>query len=593
MPFFHSRPHPTKLAILLSATGACIALLILAVFRPSFNHATYLVGNDGEETPFTMPLSITTGENVEVHVSLTMHVPVGMTRLRFIPDDCLQSLTVNGQMVGGNELPFCDYSKGRMLDLSDVVKPGENSIQAIVKNAGGPAAFTIKPALGAGLRVAALVLLGFAGCAMALTILRRFCDASAWPSMAVVTAGSIAVRLAYMAQTDYSVRGYDTDGHIEYIRYILAHWSVPPATEGWQFYQPPLYYLLAALPAGIGNVVGDGTTGLLFVQILSFVLSTLSVLVGCWIVLQLFPKKAQLPVATLSFALFAFFPGSVFLASRINNDVLFEFLGLLCIGTLIRWWFDRSESWWYLCIVTFAFALLTKSNALLLAPVIGLCLLVKPGLRIVPRIRLGSIALVVLLLLNAWYVALRAIEGQSGIVANLGNLNSALRLQTTWPNMTEFNPLRIVLQPYNNPWSDEAGRQFFWEYLFRSGFTGEFSFGSVLAPFLSVVLLLALLLLGSAMIGGWQAIRTRGLELLPIWLLPIVLLLGHAAYRQFVAPYGSSQDFRYSVLVILPLAILAVQGLAYLPFAQSRWPHVIAWSFVSSCAIFLLSVGAA
>jgi hypothetical protein len=39
--------------------------------------------------------------------------------------------------------------------------------------------------------------------------------------------------------------GFDVDGHLEYVQYILQHGSLPLANEGWEMYQPPLYYLMA------------------------------------------------------------------------------------------------------------------------------------------------------------------------------------------------------------------------------------------------------------------------------------------------------------------------------------------------------------
>ena len=40
--------------------------------------------------------------------------------------------------------------------------------------------------------------------------------------------------------------GYDWKGHLEYIEYIARHRSLPLANQGWQMFQPPLFYLLEA-----------------------------------------------------------------------------------------------------------------------------------------------------------------------------------------------------------------------------------------------------------------------------------------------------------------------------------------------------------
>ena len=40
--------------------------------------------------------------------------------------------------------------------------------------------------------------------------------------------------------------GFDSKEHLKYIDYIQQHWSLPSPTEGWEMYQPPLYYFIAA-----------------------------------------------------------------------------------------------------------------------------------------------------------------------------------------------------------------------------------------------------------------------------------------------------------------------------------------------------------
>src|SRR5206468_142944 len=44
-----------------------------------------------------------------------------------------------------------------------------------------------------------------------------------------------------------SVMGFDSNFHLEYIDYIKTHWKLPLAKDGWQMYQPPLYYMISAL----------------------------------------------------------------------------------------------------------------------------------------------------------------------------------------------------------------------------------------------------------------------------------------------------------------------------------------------------------
>src|SRR3990172_7023155 len=62
-----------------------------------------------------------------------------------------------------------------------------------------------------------------------------------------ITAFGALLRLFYVFRTPYSLRSYDAEGHVDYIFYVLTHWSIPPADLAWQSYQPPLYYFFSAI----------------------------------------------------------------------------------------------------------------------------------------------------------------------------------------------------------------------------------------------------------------------------------------------------------------------------------------------------------
>src|SRR5438046_10660133 len=43
------------------------------------------------------------------------------------------------------------------------------------------------------------------------------------------------------------VIGFDSSHHLNYIKYLQEHHSLPLPTEGVEMFQPPLYYLVAAV----------------------------------------------------------------------------------------------------------------------------------------------------------------------------------------------------------------------------------------------------------------------------------------------------------------------------------------------------------
>lgn len=65
---------------------------------------------------------------------------------------------------------------------------------------------------------------------------------------AVLVAGIVLVQAALFVNNRELLleRGFDAPAHLEYVEHMRTHWRVPMADEGWEMYQPPLYYALAA-----------------------------------------------------------------------------------------------------------------------------------------------------------------------------------------------------------------------------------------------------------------------------------------------------------------------------------------------------------
>ena len=510
-----------------------------------------------------------------------------MQSLQFIPDDCLEELTINNLRITSNILPFCDYTNGRIIDISDIIHPGTNTIHALIRNHGGPTAFAIKQDIKrlSQLGLVLSIIICVIGILFFVTTTKNVRPKWSWYTVAILA--SIAIRFLYYLETDIQTRGYDTDCHIEYLMYMIANWSIPAASGGWQYYQPPLYYLLLAIP---GIFTNSKEIILWYAQVFSLLLSSGSVLAAAWVIQQIFTKKSQLNARVLTLALYGFFPASVFFSSRINNDVLLELLIILFLGSILRWWNEKGDRWLYVCSISLGLAIITKSNALLLLPILILSIILRSKSSLREKCSYGAIALVIIGGLSTWHASIRHAEGQTNIVGNLSGLTSDLKIETNFQNLIQFNPIRLISQPYNNPWEDASGRQYFFEYLFRSAFTGEFSFGDSLVPIVSSMILFGLILLLTTIVGFWNIIRTYTMRYLPLWTIPVAVLLGHTLFRQFVAPYSCSQDFRYSIGALLPLAIITVFGIERLPSMLRRSLHIVGWSFVALCTIFLSSV---
>lgn len=413
----------------------------------------------------------------------------------------------------------------------------------------------------------------------------------------------IILRAAYLAATPLDVRGHDVEGHVEYIDYVANTLSIPPTTEGWEFYQPPLYYFFFGLYYRFGEVLQIPRQELLkYIQYDSLVLSIATLLLSLWIGRLLFARKNR----NLEFYLFgvfiAVFPGLIYLAARINNDVLYTFFAFFFLAMLLEWWFNEEWRDWYLCCIVITLGIVTKTNAFLFLPIAFTCLLFKRGVSFKKKIAHGSGAVVMMLLLAGWLPVYRLVVDKNAadesdqpapvshiIVPNLTNLNDALLVKNNLAAYLVFNPIEIIRIPFHNPWEDVSRRNFFWETLFKSSISGEFDMGERLKWAASQVLLSLLLLLPFGIIGFFMVLWKEFYKFLPMTLTFGATLAGHAIFR-YMSPFSSTQDFRYSPLLVVCLVFFILYGLEKVPNVFRAAGLLFYGAFCYLSAQYILSI---
>ena len=408
-----------------------------------------------------------------------------------------------------------------------------------------------------------------------------------WPWM--VLALAIVLRMLYVAKTPFNTRSHDEEAHLDYIRYIAQHWSVPPAQGGWEFHQPPLFYFVSALWWALGPALGrDQDMLILDLQFSSFLLSIAIVALSFWIASILFAHERRLE-RFLTVFLVGVCPGLLIASSLISNDLPSYLLGLAAMGFLLRWYRDGWWKDWYLLALVLALGLLTKLTLILFVPVAVICFLRKRrrkahGLH--HQRRHLAVFFGVIVLLAGWFPLLRALEDQPrNMIPQTEGLNPGILLPTKVSTFLVFNPLKVVQIPYVDPWSDESRRQYFWEYFYRSAFLGEWNFGDTLKLVSQTMLFLGLGLLGFSIRGAvWAVWKERPWWALPVGLSILFLLLGAVGYRM-VNTCACSQDFRYSGALALPAAVLVTAGICSLPRLYRRLG--VAWVVTFGLAVLV------
>lgn len=516
----------------------------------------YRFGNMEEERG-ELPLSFDAKDvDEELEISFMLWRSPILSPMRFVlrGDDCVTAMIINGQSVPSAQLAPCIIDVPRTIDLQNMLHKGDNHISVHIRDTGGRMGFAFKvsprdPVM-LTLRLSLLVFLMILGCLLATR-----CTSRTARIMLLIVVAGIILRLIYADVTPFNTRGNDDDGHREYIEFLLEHRSIPQAHEGWQFYQPPLYYAIAALPYGIVRAAsGNSALALKSVQALSILISVGVLLLSWSIATLLFTGKRSGGSRILFILIMALAPGMIILSPKVNNDALVHLLIVAGITLLLWTWRTPTLVRWCATVIVLSFGILTKMNALpMLLAALG-CMILHPTLTRRERITWCALGITLALCMTEWLLILRMMEDDPvrQLVGNAGSLHSGLRLSNTAASWLTFRPNEILHMPFNNAWGHTMGRGMFWEYFFRSAFFGEFSFDKlrliarallfcgVLALPLSLAGLLALLR------HSW---RTAG----PMAAILCCTLGAHIVFRARY-PFSPSQDFRYSPQLLLPIA---------------------------------------
>ncbi len=407
--------------------------------------------------------------------------------------------------------------------------------------------------------------------------------------LATVCSAAVLLRLFYVFVTPYDVRGHDAPGHLDYVMFVANTLSLPPPDDGFEYYQPPLYYVMAAPFAWAARAANasDETRDFL-IQLFSLVCSAVTFFIGIRMGRKFFPNTAEKTSLHLYAAILAATPSFVFFAARLNNDALFQVWAFLSFLLLLAWWKKPNATVWFAICAVIGLGLLTKTSMALIALPCFLCLLLEKKSDWKQKLVLALGGVAVILLIAGWFHVPRTIDDGSkkAIVGNYEALTNFV--ENDIGNFLTFNPIAMLAHPYNDPYDDGARRQEFWEYLFRSALYGEFHFGDDRRVLAMAMLISSFLMIPFVLWNLVDDIRKRARASLPVWSTFLCLLGGAAAFR-IAFPYSSSQDFRYSILLLPIFAYYAVRETGANPLLR-HLQIVLAGVFSGAAAGFLLTL---
>ena len=161
--------------------------------------------------------------------------------------------------------------------------------------------------------------------------------------------------------------GFDAKEHLKYINYIQEHRALPLPNEGWEMYQPPLYYLIAAASLSACKLSINDPASILLLRLIGAFLGIAQFVFVFLSLRLLFPART----AFVGLLLAAFLPMHVYLAHYVTNEMLAATLATatlyLCLR-LLKSDAPRASQFAWLGL-TLGAAMLAKATTILLLPV--------------------------------------------------------------------------------------------------------------------------------------------------------------------------------------------------------------------------------
>lgn len=494
--------------------------------------------------------------------------------IRIVADDCILAVTINGKRLLLDEFSpqqRCNYRSGITVKARDLNRSKINTIEVIWDNRGG-GEFGVD--LGHALEPwYQITLIGLIAVLVSGVFFKALRSRGIRTDTALLLSLGLAIRLFYLSQTDFNERTYDVTeggGHLDYIKLVATEFTLPNPSEGWEYHQPPLYYLSAALVYKLAELL-DFEDGYIALQLLALCFFMVFLIASAKLLASLIDLR-HIYLAAL--ALLVFWPSGVIHSVRIGNDPLLYALWAVFLLQLREWQQTDSKRMFNWACLSIVLAILTKPNALVLTGIAAGVLLAWGRFEIRRWLTLfGATALGVVLSVvdNIYYAMISGSDWLIGQSAHTKNL--ALYVGNQLSNYLVFD-LRVYLeQPFISTYLDATGRQYFLNFLLKSSLFAEFTFSGRFAGQLAQVVSFLLLLMVLYVVTFIVTLRLNEFRKYALVLLNLGIPLAALVFFRWYDPASPHADFR----LIFP-ALVSVIAFFALSLESAKQNHrAVVW----------------
>jgi len=389
--------------------------------------------------------------------------------------------------------------------------------------------------------------------------------------------------------------GMDQAGHATYIYYVAQYWRVPLASEGWQMFQPPLYYYLTAVVFRSLLLLFDPETVIRTLKLIPLLCGALQVEICYRTMKYAYPKKESLQV--IGTLLGGLLPMNLYLSQSLGNEPLVGCLTALLILLACRISSGVSGVTRETAILmgfTLGLALLTKVAAILIVPPLLFFVSVEimkridsPGEGIRSVGRFVSIFLGIALTVAGWYYLRNRIEMGRFFVGGWDVMRDIV-----WWQDPGYRTLRqcytfgesLIFPVYSSIYG-------FWDAIYSSLWADGFLSCYNRAPwnygFMLSGVLLSLLPSTAILIGLVVTARTKGgplCRMLRFSACSIGIYLAAIFYMFLTVPILSSAKATYALGLIPCFALIGTAGFEIL--TRQRFLRAAVYGLFACWAVF-------
>ena len=392
-----------------------------------------------------------------------------------------------------------------------------------------------------------------------------------WESWIVlILIAGVVLRAGYMVYTPMGLRGHDVvgfgeGGHLDYIYQIVTTGKLPQSYE-YQFYHPPLNYILEALVVKVFSFFDHNPNLGLVYEAAKIVpcFASCAVLLVSYSLFREFKMSSR--ASALALGVLAFQPTFFIFSASINNDSLMLLFYLIAVLYTVRWYNNPTFKNILVIALAIGLGMSTKLSAMTVAgftaPVFLLMFIRRMREKsALPMIGQFAAFGAVSLPLGLWYTIRNQIKFHISYryIYTLSRWNDLYCGDQPFVKRFLSFPFQQMFQPlYCQPYTDYN----IWVYIAKCAVFGEFAFERSAKMVLPLSLSNLLLIVLSVLAAVYVILRCKETHVLARFGLLWIWLIQMGSYLMFNLqyPFGCTMDLRYIVPTI-------VVGAAYLGIA--------------------------